>query len=289
MKKRFLPIIGCTAMFTLVFSSCKKVNEFADFFKKDDPKDEGIIFYALDKNSLAKYSTAKPEKLISSSKVAGLQPDEKILGIDFRPATAELYALGSNSRLYTINTYTGMATFVAALSNIPTGSTTAVPLLLSGTSFAFDFNPTVDRIRIISNTGQNLRAHPMTGVTLVDGSINPSPLSVNAAAYSNNDTVSSTPTKLFALEISNDKIHEVNPPNNGTLTDPLPIKLNISGDGGFDIAPRSKKVTTDIALALFEIDGISTLFKIDVETGETKILGRYNKNKFSGLAISPDN
>jgi hypothetical protein len=31
-------------------------------------------------------------------------------------------------------------------------------------SFGFDFNPTVDRIRVVSNTGQNLRLHPVTGV-----------------------------------------------------------------------------------------------------------------------------
>ena len=40
-------------------------------------------------------------------KVTGLQPDESLLGIDMRPATGELYGLGSSSRLYRIDPFTG--------------------------------------------------------------------------------------------------------------------------------------------------------------------------------------
>ena len=44
---------------------------------------------------------------------------------------------------------------------------------LSGTAFGFDFNPTVDRIRVVSDTGQNLRLNPDTGaVAAVDGALN---------------------------------------------------------------------------------------------------------------------
>jgi Domain of unknown function (DUF4394) len=217
----------------------------------------------------------------------GLQPGEKIVGIDFRPATGELYAVGSNSRMYTINFDSGNADFIAALTTIPMGGSTAVPSALGGTSFGVDFNPVVDRLRIISNTGQNLRVNPMTGVTLVDASINRQPVLVNGVAYDNNDTDTTTATELFALDVSGDKIFEIDPPNNGTLIDPLPIKLNITGNGGFDIAPRNAKVTTDIGLGLYEVDKTSTLFRIDVETGETKILARYYKNVFTAIAISP--
>ena len=165
------------------------------------------------------------------------------------------------------------------------GSTAPVPLQLSGTSFGFDFNPVVDRIRIVSNTGQNLRVHPVTGVTTTDAAINPNTISVNSVAYDNNDTDSTTGTELFALEIAGDNIYEIDPPNNGTLIEPLPINLRITGDGGFDIAPRNKKVTTDIGLAVYMIDNKTTLFSINVETGETKILARY-KDVYTGIAIS---
>jgi hypothetical protein len=34
---------------------------------------------------------------------------------------------------------------------------------LNGSSFGFDFNPTVDRIRVQSDADQNLRLNPATG------------------------------------------------------------------------------------------------------------------------------
>ena len=287
MKKLLLVNIGALVIFSLAFTACQKVNELVDNFKHDKKEDGGIIFYALAGNKLVQYSTSNPDKIKNNSTITGMQSEEKILGIDFRPATGELYALGSNSRLYTINFNSGIATFVAALTTMPMGSTTAVPLSLSGTSFGMDFNPVVDRIRIISNTGQNLRAHPTTGLTLVDGSINPQPASVNGVAYDNNDTDTTTTTELYALDISNDQLFEIDPPNNGTLIEPLSIKLNITGDGGFDIAPKNANVTTDIGLALYEVNQVSTLFKIDVETGETKILAYYKDVKYTAIAISP--
>jgi hypothetical protein len=34
--------------------------------------------------------------------------------------------------------------------------------------FPIDFNPVVDRIRIMSDAGQNLRVHPDTGAVVAD-------------------------------------------------------------------------------------------------------------------------
>jgi len=136
-----------------------------------------------------------------------------------------------------IDPASGVATLVAALTTVPMGSTTPVSLSLSGTSFGFDFNPVVDRISIVSNTGQNLRANPTTGLTIVDGPINPQPASVNGVAYDNNDTDPATTTELYALDIFSKQLFELDPPNSGTLIEPLPVKLKITGDGGFDIAP----------------------------------------------------
>ncbi len=109
-------------------------------------------------NRLVRLSTVDTCATEPAVKVTGLQPDESLLGIDVRPATGELYGLGSSSRLYRIDPFTGQATAVGVAPFV-------IPL--SGTAFGFDFNPTVDRIRIVSNTGQNLRAHPDLG-TVVD-------------------------------------------------------------------------------------------------------------------------
>jgi hypothetical protein len=286
MKKVFLGKIGVITILSLSIAACQKDMSSANqnslevvsaAFKSTTNNPEGIIFYALAGTMLDKYSTSNPETVISSVRITGLQMGETIQGIDFRPATGELYALGSNSRLYVINPTTGIATFVATLS-----------VALEGTSFGVDFNPTVDRIRIVSNTGQNLRVHPTTGVTIVDGSINPQPASINSVAYTNNDTDPSTGTELYALNASTNQLFKIVPPNAGTLAEPRSVKLKLDGDGGFDIAPRNANVTTDIGLAIYEVNKKSTLFRIDVETGETTILVKFKKDvMYTSLAISP--
>ena len=60
--------------------------------------------------SLLSWDSATPGSIASGSFVSGLQSNETIVGIDFRPATGQLYALGTSSRLYTLNTSTGAAT-----------------------------------------------------------------------------------------------------------------------------------------------------------------------------------
>lgn len=86
--------------------------------------------------------------------VYGLAPNERILGIDYRVARGVLFALGSSDRVFTVDVHSG------ALK--PVGDA-PFALALAGAQFGFDFNPAADRIRIVSDSGQNLRAHPETG------------------------------------------------------------------------------------------------------------------------------
>ena len=99
--------------------------------------------------------------------------------------------MGSTSRLYTLNTSSGAATAIG---------TAPFATLLVGTSFGFDFNPTVDRIRCIGNLGLNLRLHPETGVVAaVDGSLNPGMPSITASAYTNNYAGATTRCYLILI------------------------------------------------------------------------------------------
>src|SRR5688572_12188184 len=107
-----------------------------------------VLAGAAPKGRLVLFSSDDPSD-VEVVRIKGLQRGEEILGLDMRPATGQLYALGSSSRLYTIDYIAGTAT--------PVGTGPFTPALI-GTRFGFDFNPTVDRIRIVSDTGQNLRA-----------------------------------------------------------------------------------------------------------------------------------
>lgn len=189
------------------------------------------VAYAIDaSNMLQIFNPNKPEPV--SKGITGLQNGEGILGIDFRPLNGQLYALGSSSRIYTINLGTGAATQVGS-------GTLSTPLI--GTEFGFDFNPTVDKIRVVSDAGQNLRLNPIDGaVTAVDGIINPGTPTLSSAAYTDN-FAGATTTSLFVIDHNTDKLYLQNPPNAGTLVERGALGINITSNNGFDIGSTSQK------------------------------------------------
>ncbi|RYE29319.1 MAG: DUF4394 domain-containing protein, partial [Sphingobacteriaceae bacterium] len=185
--------------------------------------------------------------------IMGMQTGETVLGIDFRPVNGQLYALGSTSRLYTINTSSGMA------SQVGTGQ---LSTLLSGTKFGFDFNPTVDRIRVISNTGLNLRLNPNDGaVAAVDGNISITTAAVTAAAYTNN-VAGATTTVLYDIDPVSGTLYKQDPPNNGTITVVGTLGATGNADAGFDIGG-----TSGLAYALFSTGTTSRIYGINLQTG----------------------
>lgn len=210
------------------------------------------VAYAVDNsNNLQIFNPNNPMPV--SKAVSGLQSGENILGIDFRPANGQLYALGSSSRLYTINLGTGAATAVG---------TSPFATLLAGTDFGFDFNPTVDKIRVVSNNGQNLRLDPVTGgITAVDGILNPGSPMIGAAAYTNN-FAGTTSTTLFVIDHNTDKLYQQNPPNNGTLVETGSLGINITNANGFDIGSMSQK-----AYFLATVGTTTKIYSINTSTG----------------------
>jgi hypothetical protein len=208
-------------------------------------------------------------------KIRGLQKKEKLLAIDVRPLNGQIYGLGSTSRIYTINRTTGQATAVAG------------PLdpLLAGESFAFDFNPVVDRIRIVSDSGQNLRVNPDTGlIAAVDAGLayaggDPNFATIPgvvACAYDNNDNnPATTSTTLYNIDATRDILVVQNPPNAGALNTIGDLGVDITDVAGFDISGN-----TGIAYAgLVVKDGNkkrlrTTLFTVNLATGATTSLGR---------------
>jgi hypothetical protein len=223
------------------------------------------VAYSTDAgNNLLIFNLTTPGTPVSKA-ITGLQAGENILGIDIRPATGQLYALGSTSRVYTINMSSGAATAVSAAP---------FTTLLSGTSFGFDFNPTVDRIRVVSNTGQNMRLDPNTGlIAAVDGSLNPGTPSVSAAAYTNN-FAGATTTSLLVIDHSTDKLYTQIPPNNGTLVEVGNLGIDVVADNGFDIGGTSNK-----AYGLLTVGTTTKIYSINLSTGAATAVA-----DFPGLA-----
>ena len=225
------------------------------------------VAYAVDgSNNLLIFNPLNPQPV--SKTITGLQSGENILGLDMRPVNGQLYALGSSNRIYTINASSGAAAAVGTAAFTPA---------LVGTSFGFDFNPMVDRIRIVSNTGQNLRAHPETGViAATDGALNPGSPMVSAAAYTNN-FAGATTTTLYVLDGPNRKLYTQNPPNNGTLTNSVNLPFSFSGSNGFDIGSTSGKayvlLNDEVGVKLYGLNLTTGRFTRSVSVSTSSVRG----------------
>ena len=192
--------------------------------------------------------------------VTGLASGETLLAIDYRPATGTLYGLGSTSRIYSINAQTGVATAVG----------TAGAFTLNGTSFGFDFNPTVDRIRITSDADQNLRVNPNDGTL----SATDAPLAYGASDTNNGDNpnvvgvaytnsfATARQTVLYDIDSAQDVLAIQNPPNAGTLNTVGPLGVDTTDRVGFDISG-----TTGVAYAALTVGTTTNLYEINLLTG----------------------
>jgi ABC-type multidrug transport system permease subunit len=79
-----------------------------------------IIFFEISaSNQLIKYNANASQNVAAQFTVSGLQVSETILAIDFRPATGQLYGLGSTSRIYVIIQETGAARAIGAAPFTP--------------------------------------------------------------------------------------------------------------------------------------------------------------------------
>src|SRR5262245_52665967 len=124
-------------------------------------RDDGSVRMALaltTSNELVPFNPRRPQRARDRMPITNLKPNESVVGIDFRPLTGRLYAIGSTSQVYVINTRNGFATPIGA----------PFTPALQGTAFGVDFNPAADRIRVVSDAGQNLRINPDTGVAVAD-------------------------------------------------------------------------------------------------------------------------
>lgn len=294
--KKLYSFMGLSALILLV-SSCKKdlqtdnsPNSLLAYSARHGEKDLDLIFYALGEgNKLDKFSMDSKVDMLASATITGLVNSEKILAIDFRPATGQLYGLGSSSRIYVIDPKSGLARVI--------GSGPFTPLL-AGTIAGFDFNPTVDRIRVVTSTGQNLRINPETGaVAVVDGNINGvTNAMVTSVAYSNNVAGAAT-TILYDIDVKTDKLYKQNPPNDGKLEEIGSLNVNLEGEGGFDIAPptasdnanssKNSGSFDNTALAIYHVNRKSTLFTIDLNTGKAKKIEKFDRSTmYYGIAIA---
>lgn len=225
--------------------------------------------------------------------LTGLGANQTIVGLDYRPANGELFAMGYNSangetQLYRVNVATGALTAVNA---------TPVVLALGNGPIGFDFNPTVDRIRVVGANRRNYRLNPNNGAiaapdtdlgyALTDANALSLP-SVVAVAYTNSYPGLTT-TALYDYDQNLNVLSLQNPPNNGTL--------NTIGSSGISVSTATQNVDMDIQYnpstrsntAYFTArigTGASALYTINPSTGGATLIGSINLN-VKNIAVQP--
>ncbi|BAZ32910.1 hypothetical protein NIES4074_54170 [Cylindrospermum sp. NIES-4074] len=227
-------------------------------------------------NTLVNFDSSNPSST-SSVQVTGIKGT--LLGIDRRPANNLIYGLTDTNNLYTINPFTGAATFVSTLSVPFTG----------GTISGVDFNPVPDRLRVIGGNDQSFRINVDTGAVIVDGSLNPGDPNVTAVAYTNADNNPATGTTLYDIDYISDALFIQNPPNNGTLVQVGSLGIDIDSTAGFDIFTANGVNSAFAALTPASTTG-SSLYSVNLTTGAATSLGTIGTGRrLTGLtAVVPE-
>jgi hypothetical protein len=181
-----------------------------------------------------------------------------LTGIDFRPANGVLYGY-NGSFLYTIDLTTGAATQAFDINDI------------TGANAGFDFNPTVDLIRVTDVGGTNLRVNPNTGTTAVDGTIAGA---ISGAAYTNNDLDPATGTTLFGIDATQGTLVSFTAPNAGTFTTVGSLNLGfLPTVNGFDIVTVGGLNFAFLAAGTGTGSATSNFYSVDLTSGATMLLG----------------
>ncbi|MCX4700901.1 DUF4394 domain-containing protein [Streptomyces sp. NBC_01352] len=234
-----------------------------------------------DDRRLVSFRVDRPDRVLPLGKVDGLKGDSKLVGIDYRVQNGKLYGVGDKGGIYTIREIGAKATKVSQLS-----------VALQGAAFGVDFNPAANRLRVISDTGQNLRHNiddpagaPAAGTTAVDGTLTNPPVppattgataaGVTGAAYTNNDLSATTATTLFDVDTVNDQVAVQSPANAGNLAPTGKLGVDAGPDAGFDVY-TSRRTGSNTAYGVLAVGGAQRLYRVDLLNGSVTRTGTFD-------------
>ncbi|GAB3638696.1 hypothetical protein GCM10027422_42860 [Hymenobacter arcticus] len=195
-------------------------------------------------NSNTPFITAAPVK------ITGITGNQQIVGIDVRPATAQLYALGYDKSRTTQNAQIYLLAPNGVLTPVAPG--VLMDLNLADTNPAntrgllpnvgFDFNPRADRLRVVAPNRTDYRLNPNTGVVVaIDGQLTYAAGStvghtpyIGTAAYTNS-AVGLAGTTLYDIDVTNADalLATQNPPNTGTLNPVNSVTFAVNGSTSY--------------------------------------------------------
>jgi hypothetical protein len=245
--------IGAAAIFgSLLFTACTQEDQVkpSDSLPIEErglisglPVNTALIGLSTN-NELVNLMSGPPVVDLGVIPITGLRVEEFILAIDTRPKTGELYGVSNQDAIYKIDKTTGAALLVSQSPLTPAPG---------GDYVAFDFSPAEDLIRLITNTGQNMRISPITGaVTSVDGPIQSFSVAFNGAAYTTAKI--GVPGALYDLDPGTGALYRQNPVS-GAISLVGLTGFNFEGDGGFEITTSNVAFAVQYGKSRFQVGG----------------------------------
>ncbi|MBC6605491.1 DUF4394 domain-containing protein [Hymenobacter sp. BT188] len=196
----------------------------------------GQLMFALTGSNLISFDSSTPRVIRTSTSVTNLAAGQALVGLDFRPATGELFALGynataaaptANAQLYTVNPGTGALTAVGTAQRLELGDAAA--------RVGFDFNPAADRIRVVSTSNKNYRLNPTNGEKTDDADLNPAGGVISSAAYTNSGPGTAPATTiLYNYNAANNQLVRQDAPNTGTFATVGSSGITVNAAQGVD-------------------------------------------------------
>lgn len=240
--------------------------------------------------ALVTVDSASPSAVKRTVQLSGLGIGERLIGFDARPAANRaLYGLSNTGQAYVINGVSGIATAIGA----------RLPLIGFPAATGFDFNPSVDRIRIVTDSNQNLRVNPDTGgIAATDPNVAYAPgdraagsnPNVTGAAYTNN-VAGSTPTVLYLIDaatgtlVTQGSVDGTISPNSGQLLTVGRLGIATNSATAFDIS----RTGSALALLTNPMTNVQGLYSIDLSTGVATFVGALPtglNTSFAGLSFT---
>lgn len=225
-------------------------------------------------NRIVAFNAATP-MTATVANVTGLAAGETILAVDRRPGGAtpgQIYAITSQSNVYTIDPSSGAATLKAKMTADP--SDTSMPFTgFTGTRISIDVNNFVDQLRVIGNDGQNLRVMMDTGATFSDTLMTIGGNQTNGiseVAYTNNFAAACRNT-VYYIDTSGDRLMTSVNASAGILTPVGPLGFDAQAIAGFDISTGTDGSQT--AYAALSVMGTVSLYTINLMTGAATSAG----------------
>lgn len=264
---------------------------------------QDTVYAVTRQHELVRFKADRPHHLLDRRALSGLAAGDSLRGIDYRVARGVLYALAASGRLYTVDT--------AQARLVPVAAKAPEPWPVQGSVTGFDFNPTVDRIRVVSSSAQSLRLHPETNA-VVDSNPAQTGLQIDGAlfyiagdrhagrspelagvAYTYNKTNEKITTNyaidraLGALVMlgSAEGVEPVVSPNTGQLRTVGLLGTGALAEAHFDISDIA-----NIALLAARPVGqqVTRLYQVDLASGRATELGVIGQGEaLAGLAIEP--